>query len=64
MKKKWIGYFTLLLSVLLIGLYQKELGMLPASFFGEARRQSDLIAEHSSSIHWSELLPNWTDWTA
>jgi predicted DNA-binding protein len=30
----------------------------------EARRQSDLIAEHSSSAHWSEQLPSWTDWTA
>ena len=30
----------------------------------EARRQSALIAEHSSSAHWSEQLPNWTDWTA
>ena len=30
----------------------------------EARRQSDLIAEHSSSPHLSELLSNWSDWTA
>lgn len=30
----------------------------------EARRQSALIAEHSSSAHWSERLPDWADWTA
>lgn len=29
----------------------------------EARRQSALTTKHSSSAHWSEQLPNWTDWT-
>lgn len=49
MKKKWIGYITLLLSVLLIGLYQKELGMLPASFFGEAKQSSDSLSIEKDS---------------
>jgi len=44
MKKKWIGYLTLLLSVLLIGLYQKELGILPSYFFGGASEQSDSLS--------------------
>jgi predicted transcriptional regulator len=30
----------------------------------EARRQSALIAEHTSKPNWSDQLPDWTDWTA
>ena len=30
----------------------------------EARRQLALIAEHSRSAHWSEQLPDWTEWTS
>lgn len=30
----------------------------------EARRQSALISQHTGITHWSEQLPNWTDWTA
>ena len=28
-----------------------------------AKSQSALIAAHSSAGHWSELVPDWTDWT-
>lgn len=30
----------------------------------EARRQSQLIRQQSGSTHWSEQIPDWTDWTA
>jgi predicted transcriptional regulator len=30
----------------------------------EARRQSLLLAELEPQQHWSEQLPDWSDWTA
>lgn len=30
----------------------------------EARRQSLLLAEREPQQHWSEQLPDWSDWTA
>ncbi len=30
----------------------------------EARRQSRLIRQQAGSTHWSEQIPDWTDWTA
>jgi predicted transcriptional regulator len=30
----------------------------------EARRQSQLLAEREPQQHWSEQLPDWSDWTA
>jgi hypothetical protein len=30
----------------------------------EARRQSQRLAEREPQQHWSEQLPNWSDWTA
>jgi predicted transcriptional regulator len=30
----------------------------------EALRQSRLIRQQAGSTHWSEQLPDWTDWTA
>ena len=30
----------------------------------EALRQSRLIRQQAGSTHWSEQVPDWTDWTA
>jgi predicted DNA-binding protein len=30
----------------------------------EALRQSQLVAARESKPHWSEQLPDWSDWTA
>jgi predicted transcriptional regulator len=30
----------------------------------EARRQSQRLAEREPQQHWSEQLPDWSDWTA
>jgi predicted transcriptional regulator len=30
----------------------------------EARRQSQLIRQQTGATHWSEQIPDWTDWTA
>ena len=30
----------------------------------EAMRQSQLIRQQAGSTHWSEQVPDWTDWTA
>ena len=30
----------------------------------EARRQSAHIRQQTSAAHWSEQVPDWTDWTA
>lgn len=30
----------------------------------EARRQSQRLAERETQQHWSEQLPDWSDWTA
>ncbi len=30
----------------------------------EARRQSQRLAEREPQLHWSEQLPDWSDWTA
>jgi len=30
----------------------------------EARRQSERLAEREPQQHWSEQLPDWSDWTA
>jgi len=42
-----------------LALYVKQFGGQ-----AEAKRQSRLIAAHSSSAHWSEQVPDWADWTA
>ena len=30
----------------------------------EALRQSQLIRQQAGSSHWSEQVPDWSDWTA
>lgn len=30
----------------------------------EARRQSQLLADQDPQAHWSDQLPDWSDWTA
>ena len=44
MKKNWIGSITLLLSILLIGVYQTDLGLFPKWFSGQKESNADSLS--------------------
>jgi hypothetical protein len=44
MKKNWIGSITLLLSILLIGVYQTDLGLFPKWFSGQKESTADSLS--------------------
>ena len=41
-----------------------SLGKIPNACVREALRQSQLIRQQAGSSHWSEQVPDWSDWTA
>jgi hypothetical protein len=46
MKKNWIGSITLLLSIVLILVYQKDLGLFPGLFPAQDQSNSDSVASN------------------
>jgi hypothetical protein len=44
MKKNWIGSITLLLSILLIGVYQADLGLFPKWFSEQKESNADSLS--------------------
>ena len=50
MKKNWIGSITLLLSILLIGWYQIDLGLFPNWFSGQKESKADSLSSPTEAL--------------